>query len=161
MKIEADHTLERFLRQLQRAPSAIMRHVDQAVQRAAILGARDAKRAAPKSLSELANSIRNEQLGLAFHRVLADAPHARHVEEGTGPGGSPPLDILRAWIRTAQIQPREARNVRDLAFLIQRKIRRTGTPAQPYMAPQVDTSRARLLRMLPQAIRQGAEEAAL
>lgn len=159
MNVDLTTSLDRFVAAMQRAPGVVMREVDLAIQRVAIEGADQMKADAPKNSSELTNSIRNDQIGQAFHRVIADAPHAAFVHEGTGPGGSPPLDVLQAWIRTAQIQPRQARNVRDLAFLIQRKIRRAGIRAQPFSENTVTTTQERLQQLLPEAIDRGTREA--
>lgn len=159
MRIRIEHTVDRFILALRRAPEAVEGFVDRTVQRVAIEGARTAKREAPKSLSELVNSIRNEKIGQAFHRIIADAPHARYVEEGTGPGGWPPMEAIRRWIRVQQMQPRQARDERGLAFLIARAIHRRGTKAQPYMEPARQTSQQRLLALLPESARRGVEVA--
>lgn len=159
MKIDVEHNLPELASQMRKAPDVIMRHVDLAVQRAAIEGSRAAKDAAPKFLSTLANSIGTQKLGQGSHRIIARANYARHVEEGAGPGGAPPIEALRRWIRLKGITGRAATSERDLAFLIQRKIRRRGTPAQPFMGPQVESTQDRLLQLLPRAIQAGAEEA--
>ena len=158
MNIELGHSLPRFVELLQRAPGVIMRHVDQAVQRVAIEGTRIMRQDAPKNASELVNSIRNEQLAQAFHAVVATAPHAGYVHDGTPPGSSPPIDALRAWIRTARIRPTQARNTRDLAFLIQRKIRQRGIPARPFSQRTVQTSQDRLRTLIPQAVDRASAE---
>lgn len=158
MKIDLTHTLPRFIQLLQSAPGVIDRHVDAAVQEAAVRGARQMKGDTPKNTSELTNSVRNEQVGRAFHRIIADAPHAAYVHDGIGPGSAPPIDILRAWIRTAQIQPRQARDDRDLAYLIQRKIRRDGIAARPFSRPTVTSTVERLNRLIPQAVARAHRE---
>lgn len=158
MRVELSHTVPRFIELLQRAPGVIMHHVDLAVMRAAIEGTRVMKADAPKNASELVNSIRNTQLGLAFHAVVATAPHAAYVHDGTGPGGAPPIDVLRAWIRTARIRPTQAKDDRGLAFLIQRKIRRFGTPARPFSRRTVETSQQRLAALIPQATQRATRE---
>ena len=159
MNLEITSSVDRLLQALQRAPDVMMRHVDRTIEGIAIKGARQMKGDAPKNTSELTSSIRNQQIGLAFHEIIAAAPHAAYVHDGIGPGASPPLDILRAWIRTAQIRPREARNERDLAFLIQRKIRRDGIPARPFSEPTQTSTQERLRRMLPAAVDSGIREA--
>lgn len=159
MKVEISSTVGRFVEAMAKAPDVMLSRVDQGIRRIAIEGARQMKGDAPKNTSELTNSIRNRQIGLAVHEVIADAPHADFVHEGIGPGSAPPIDILRAWIRTAQIQPRAARNDRDLAFLIQRKIRRDGIPARPFSEPTVASTMGRLQRLLPQAIDAGIKDA--
>jgi len=115
---------------------------------------------APKSLSTLTNSIINERVASLFARIIARAGYAAAVEQGTGPGGSPPLEAIRRWIRVAQITPRNPdMSERDLAFVIRRKIRREGTPAQPFMAPAAETTRQRLARLLPRAAELGVRKA--
>lgn len=159
MRISISHTLPRFLQALRRAPQVTMEEADRAVQRAAIEGTRTAKREAPKAFTELVNSILNEMVGLAFHRIISRARHARYVEEGTGPGGRPPMEVIRRWIRIKQIEPRHARNERDLGFLIARSIERKGIKAQPYMEPARQSSQDRLMALLPEAARRGMEVA--
>jgi len=159
VNIEIRHTIPRFIEAMRRAPDVVMSEVDRVVGRVAIEGAREAKREAPKALSELVNSIRNQQVGLAFHRIVAAAGHARHVEEGTGPGGWPPREAIRRWIRIAGITSRTGADEAGLAFLISRAIARRGTPAQPFMAPARETSIQRLQALLPGALRRGTERA--
>jgi hypothetical protein len=159
VRISISHTLPRFIQALRRAPRVTLEEADRAVQRAAIEGSRTAKREAPKAFSELVNSIRNEQVGLAFHRIISSARHARYVEEGTGPGGRPPPEVIRRWIQVHQIRPKHARDERELGFLIANKIEREGIDKQPYMEPGRQTSQDRLMALLPAAARRGVEVA--
>jgi len=129
------------------------------VQRVAIEAARMGKEDAPKSISELVNSIRNQKIAEAHHQAIADAPHARYVHEGTGPGGTPPIEALRRWARLAQLRPREGGSERDMLFLIARKIRRDGTKAQPFFDRALQTSQQRMLALVPKAARDSIEVA--
>lgn len=160
MKVEIRHTIPRFIEAMRRAPSVVMEEVDRTVGRVAIEGAREAKREAPKAFSELVNSIRNEQIGLAFHRIIAEAAHARAVEEGAEPGRRPPVEEIRRWMNVVGVAANAGNEVRDrIAFMISRSIEREGTPAQPYMAPARETSIARLQSLLPGALARGTERA--
>lgn len=159
MKVTIRHTVDRLAAMLQRAATDLPRATDQAVQRVAIEASRIMRDDAPKSLSELVNSIRNERLAQSFHRSIADAPHAAYVHDGTGPGGAPPIEALRRWARLAQLRPLEGRSERDMLFLIQRKIRRQGTPAQPFTERAIRTSQERMLALVPRAARDSIEVA--
>lgn len=153
------HTMPRFIAAMRRAPDVVMEEVDRVIGRVAIEGAREAKREAPKAFSELTNSIRNEQIGLGFHRIIADAPHAEYREKGSPPQRLPPIDIIRRWIETKRIQPRTPMTIEDLAWLIARAISRRGTKPQPYMEPARQTSIDRLEALLPAAARRATERA--
>ena len=62
-----------------------------------------------------------------------------------------------AWIRRKGITPVFARNQRDLAFLIRRKIARTGTPAQPFMEPAFDAVAPKLHDRLRASVARGID----
>ena len=159
VKVSISHTLPRFIQALRRTPDMTLEEVDRVVGGVAVEGARTAGREAPKAVSTLRDSIIAEKVGEAFWQFRTRVDYARYVEEGTGPGGRPPIEAIRRWIRQHQIQPRQARDERGLAFLIARSIERKGTPAQPFMEPARQTSQQRLMARLPEAARRGMEVA--
>jgi hypothetical protein len=124
--------------------------------------ARTAKEKAPKTQSTLTNSLRSRKLGELDYEVVAGAAHASYVELGTGPGGWPPPQALREWIRTKGVQPRDSSLTEDeLAFLIGRSIHRKGTPEQPFMRPALEEHRDRLQELVAAGAREGLEAAGL
>ena len=157
MSASVRHTVDRLAEQLRRASLQVIRATDRAGQRVAIEAARIGKEDAPKSLSELTNSIRNEQIGVAFHRVIASAAHARYVHDGTTGGGVAPIEVLRRWVRVANIRPRLAISEDEMLYLIQRKIYNEGSKAQPFFNRALRTSRERMLALVPAAARDAIE----
>lgn len=122
-----------------RWPSRAMEAVDAEFSRGAQLIARDMKRGAPKAFSILTNAIRVLRNGMADYSAVAGTDYSVMPETGTGPGGNPPVQALKDWIRVKRITPRDPHmDVDDLAFVIGRSIRRKGTPKQPYAQPALD-----------------------
>lgn len=160
MNFEIRHTIPRFIEAVRRAPGVVFGEVDEMVQRVAIEGANQARNAAPKGRdSTLAGSITPKRLGQMHHAFIAQAGYSRFVEEGTGPGGFPPIEAIRGWMARYGITPRGGQDERSTAFLIARKIFRQGTPAQPFMAPARETSIQRMRASPPEALRRGTERA--
>lgn len=160
MNFEIRHTIPRFIEAMRRAPDVVFGEVDLMVERVAGEGMREARSGAPKGgTSTLTDSITPKRLGQMHHAFIAQAGYSRFVEEGTGPGGFPPIESIRTWMRTVGITPRGGQDERSTAFLIARKIFRQGTPAQPFMAPARETSIQRMQALLPDALRRGTERA--
>ena len=64
------------------------------------------------------------------HKIVYDAPYASAVEYGTSPHWMP-IKPLLGWAR------RRLKNEK-LAYPIQKKIAKKGTPPQPYLRPAMD-----------------------
>ena len=79
--------------------------------------------------------------------VVFDAPHAAVVELGSAPH-TPPLDALIGWVkRKIRLPSRRARSgkrrvkdseARKIAFAIQQKIKKKGTPPRPYLRQAIE-----------------------
>ncbi|MBU2979010.1 HK97-gp10 family putative phage morphogenesis protein [Alteromonas sp. C1M14] len=131
-----------LLNYLQKSLGLIDASTAKILRRAAIEGAREAKRAAPKADSTLTNSIQNKQVSLSHQQIVAGAHYARYVEEGTKRGGWVPDKTLMDWISVKNITPRDSdMSLEELVYLIQTKIFYNGTPAQPYMKPAAEQLR--------------------
>lgn len=159
MKIDVDVRTTRLERALDRAPGVVMRHVDRNLLRGAIEFTGKARRNAAKGRGGLVRMIGFRRLGLADFMLESTAGHARYVEEGTGPGGTPPLLLLLDWMRVRGVAEPGSDDERRKAFLISRSIRKKGTPAQPYMAPALKTMRPRLRDLVRQGGVRGMREA--
>lgn len=61
----------------------------------------------------------------------ANAKHAIYVHEGTKPHW-PPHDPIRQWVHKKLNPP--ADQIDEIAYMVQRKIAREGTKAQPFLA---------------------------
>lgn len=140
---------------LQRLPRAIITEMDAALARGAAEITREARERAPKDTSGLTNSIIPQRVSLLEHHIIAAREYASFQEDGTGPGGWPSLDRIMAWIRRKGITPHAADDDRGLAFLIRRKIRRQGTPAQPFMEPAFDAVAPKLHDRLRASVARG------
>lgn len=124
--------------------------------------AREAKRVAPKAHSTLVQSIKADRRTPFRYRIGPHVDYGRAVEEGTGPGGNPPIKALMDWIRVKRITPdNPVIDERGLARLIRDKIRLNGTPAQPYMAPTAEKMESRVMQLIRDAAQAGMREAGL
>lgn len=74
----------------ERAPAVIERHIDGALARGAGEIAAEARRRAPKSLSQLVGSITSGKVDRLTYEARAGSLHAAYVEHGTGPAAGQP-----------------------------------------------------------------------
>lgn len=125
---------------LARAPQRLAWHVDRALARAAAEIARQMRQDAPKAMSTLTQSIKDEHTGPLEYRVGPHVRYARFIEEGTTGGGRPPDEALRRWLRIKRIKPRTpGMSEDDLVYVIGRAIHARGTRAQPFVEPIADS----------------------
>ncbi len=147
---------------LRQAPAAMQGALGAALDRSAIEVSRLARRLAPKATSLLTNSITWRRTGPLEREVTAGAQYAAAVERGSSPGGMPPVQSIRDWVRAAGVRPRDARmDEDDLAYLIARSIRFRGTRAQPFMEPARRQSERRVQRLLAAGVATGLRRAGL
>lgn len=145
----------RLARALREAPEDITRELDRAIGRGALQVSRTARRLAPKATSLLTNSIGVSRPGRLEALISPAVDYAAAVEEGTGPGGNPPHRSIVDWLTAGNsgISPRNpGDDVDDLAWRIIHKIRREGTPAQPFMGPAVEQEQGDVLRRMDAAV---------
>lgn len=144
-----------LLRQaFRRAPGKLRQEMRLALLRSVQEMARTARRNAPKAHSILTNSIGSSVAadGLSAE-VRATAQYARYVEDGTGPGGRPPIRTMIDWIKIHRITPNQpGMSERDLAFVLSRSIAIRGTPAQPFMLPAFNRHRVATVTRINDAI---------
>ena len=96
-------SLRDFAVQLRKDIRARERRLNNAVKKTARQGAGYVRQYVPKAFEELADSIHVEDLGPGFAAIVADAPHAAAVENGSAPH-TPPLDPLIAWVELRGMQ---------------------------------------------------------
>lgn len=103
---------------------------------------------APVNTGELRASIGIEYSKMGLAAVIGtNAPHAKWIEKGRGPG-FPPLAPILYWVqRKLGIRDKTAKSV---AFLIARKIARVGFKAQPFLGPAYDRAIPRFMERLRQ-----------
>jgi len=144
---------------MQRAPQRMLTNVDNALGRGAIELSRAEREAAPKFRSELANSILYQRVGLLEHLVAARGKsYGPYVEDGTGPGGRPPLAEMEAWIRLKGIQPRTpGMSQRSLAALMRRSIARRGIKSNPFFSRTLEAMLPRFDELLQKAADDGLQ----
>lgn len=156
MRIQISHNAPEVRRAIQKKPAAVRRQVDKKLGRGAQEVAREARRNAPKADSLLTNSVHVFRHGEGDYSVFAGTDYALPVEEGTGPGGSPPDQTLADWVRVKGITPADPdMDMDDLVYVIGRSIRESGTPAQPFMAPALEAKRDRLAQLVRQGTAEG------
>lgn len=144
---------KRLQQAISASPKVLNKHLRLAVLRSVKEMARAAKRKAPKAESTLTNSIHHRMADDLTGLVLVGADYGQMVEEGTGPGGTPPTQDLIDWLRVKRIEPNDPEMSReDLAFVIARSIAINGTPKQPYLQPAFDSGKARAQRRIDRAL---------
>jgi len=162
LRIETRFRGKKVLRAFERAPEVMARNLQRGLSRGAEEVAREASRVAPKAFSTLTQSIKADRDTPFRYSVGPHVDYARAVEEGTGPGGNPPIQTLLDWIQVQRIEPDDpSMDARDLAYVIQDSIRRKGTPAQPYMAPTRDKMQSRVMQLIRDSAQAGLREAGL
>lgn len=138
------------------APSAMDAAIEPALMRGALEVADEARKRAPKDMSTLLNSIRSMRQGPLHYVVAPAARYGRHIEEGTGKGGTPTWSTLTDWVRRKGIRPRHpGMDEHDVVFLILQKIFHRGIRAQPYMAPAAKAKRARVHLLVQEGVERG------
>ena len=109
-------------------------------------------------LGELARSVKREvfsdtDTGRAIGRVFLGSPADQYglfVEVGTRPHFPPPAAI-EGWVRR-RLGVTNDRQARELAFLIGRKIARTGTPGRFLFERALEENEERVVRILEEEI---------
>jgi hypothetical protein len=148
MDIQIIHNAGDIAEAVAKKPEAVLREVDKALERGAIEVSREARRRAPKFRTELTNSIQIDARTLEY-TIRANAGYAAYREQGTGPGGRPPLKEMLDWIRLKRITPADPRmTVRGLAHLLRRSIARKGSQATPFFRPALEAKRDRLTELV-------------
>jgi HK97 gp10 family phage protein len=108
-----------------------------AVKLATQMGASEARKNCPISNGDLRNSIVGEAFmdrqDKATGMIGTTKTYAPYVEFGTK-AHFPPVESLYEWVR----RKLAVKDYKSVAFLIARKISRTGTRPQPFLFPAVD-----------------------
>lgn len=172
IRIESAEVVAAFLR----APEVMAHHIDGGVAAGANAVAVEAKSLAPKSLSQLVNSIIAAQVAPMDWEVKAGVLHAEYVESGTGPAAGrekyyPNPDNLLAYLMTHPKARRFERWKRSDRGRLEQEmtlVRRAqafawwiyqhGTKAQPFMAPAADKKRSAVEGLIRQSVDQGIAE---
>ena len=147
-------------------PDALRRAVERGLERATALLERAVVAAAQSPfgarsgapLGELARSVTREVVsdahsGHAVGRVFLGAPADQYgifVEVGTRPHFPPPAAI-EGWVRR-RLGVTNDRQAREIAFLIGRKIARTGTPGRFLFEQALEENVDRVVRILEEEI---------
>lgn len=158
------------------APAVIERNIDAALARGAGEIAAEAKRRAPKSLSQLVGSISSGKVDRLTYEARAGSLHAAYVEHGTGPAAGLPKyypnpDNLLMYLMTTpaargfeRFKRSDRGRLEQEMILVRRAqafawwIYQHGTKAQPYMAPAVEVKRGACEVYVRQAVDRGINE---
>lgn len=107
---------------------------------------------------DLAKSLKYEvKSGSSFVAVdVSLLDYWYYVEHGRKPGKFPPLNAIERWIRVRRIVPYanngKVPTVRQLAYLIARKIARVGTKPRPIFATSLTETMAAMDAALEEAV---------
>ncbi|WP_067519513.1 HK97 gp10 family phage protein [Endozoicomonas ascidiicola] len=153
---------EQFRRALEQAPETLRKHLKKSVGRGGQEAARELKRNAPKAHSTLVNSIRSARDGELTAIAAPNTDYAAFINNGSQPGGAPPLQALIDWIRVKGITPNNpAHDQRDLAFMIRRSIARNGIKPQPFNDEAAEKITPRIEQLLRQSVTNALAEVGL
>lgn len=97
------------------------------------------------------------EIGEDYYKVsISLADYWKWVENGRGPGKYPPPSVIENWIEIKPVTPSavdgKVPSVKQLTFLISRKIANEGTEAQPFLGPAVEEVLSRYETLIDQAI---------
>ena len=98
------------------------------------------------------------EIGEDYYSVkISLADYWKWVEEGRGPGKYPPPSVIENWVEVKPISPYpgvdgKTPSVKQLTFLISRKIANEGTEPQPFLEPAVEEVLSRYETIIDQAI---------
>ena len=85
----------------------------------------------------------------------------KYIEYGRRPGKMPPLDVIEKWINVRQIIPHSMTlksgktvipSVKQLSFLIARKISRDGIRPRPFFKQSFESAKREFLRIIEEAV---------
>ena len=164
---------------LAKAEGVLHRHIEGGLSQGAQAIADEARERAPKSLSNLWNSILAAPAGPLRHEVRAGVMHAAYVEHGTGPAVGkkkyyPNPDNLfqylmtnvrargfKRWSRSAK--PGKDRGSQELDVWFRSRafawwIYQHGTKPQPFMAPAAEAKRDACTAFVRAAVDAGLKE---
>lgn len=172
IRIDDAKVLEAF----SKAPETMRRHVEGGVQRGAGEIVTEAKTRAPKSLSNLVNSILAAPAGELAWMARAGSAHAVMVEYGSGPSAGkkkyyPNPDNLLQYLMTSpkargfdRFKRSDQGRLEQEMGLVRRAqafawwIYQHGTKAQPFMAPAAEAKRDRCTELVRAAVSKGLLE---
>ena len=153
---------QQFRKALEQAPDALFKQLQRMVSRGGSEAAREQKRRAPKAHSTLVNSIRSIRDADLSAIAAPNVDYAQFVNDGTGPGGAPSLQVIKDWIRVKGITPNNpSHDLDDLAYMISRSIARKGTRAQPFIDKTAEKITPRINSLMQQAVRNSLAEVGL
>jgi hypothetical protein len=128
------------VQQLRQGAALLEANVDAAVERTAIETGRELRREAPKAHTTLTNSITHEQVGHAAYKVGPHVDYASAVVKGSLGGGAVPFQVIFEWVKVKRLSPNQPGwTLKDLAWVIQKKILMRGTPANPFVDRVADS----------------------
>ena len=85
----------------------------------------------------------------------------RYIEYGRRPGKMPPLDVIEKWINVKQIIPHSMTlksgktvipSVKQLSFMIARKIGRDGIRPRPFFKQSFESAKREFLHIIEEAV---------
>ena len=157
-RVVIQHNSDAVAKAIEKRGEDAIAAIDRNLGRGAMEVAREAQRTMPKFRSETVKRTGSSQKAPLEWHVVFDTRHAFYTEEGTGPGGSPPLAEMIDWIRMKGIVPRTpGMTIESLAHVIRDSITATGTEAQPFAGPALEAMRPRLIDLVRQGAMQGLE----
>lgn len=148
--------LDGLARGLREAPGYTDQVLQAAMLEATLLAQREWQENMPRGATGLtAGSIHSDVSSTpagVLGVVGSSQPSAVWVELGTRPH-MPPSEALQPWVK-AVLGIRDPKELRNVAFLVARKIARHGTPAQRPMAQAVEATEGQIIAIFERAAAQ-------
>lgn len=156
MDIIIEHNTAQVANAFAIAPEIMNRNLTQFLRRAANEVAREEKKNAPKSFSNLVNSISANKISDLHYRISTGVKYGFYMEHGTKPY-FPNSTNLVPWIR--QFFKLNEPQAKRLSFVIARSIARKGVHKHPYVEPTVKKMRPRVIELMNAGVQAGLNEA--
>lgn len=138
--------LAEFQRMFKKAPDKVKDEFSAALNKLAVrtqaMAVETARNKKIHSTGNLIQQIKWKKIGQLAYAVISGADYSLFVEEGRKPGKWPPYKPIFEWVqrhyqrfsgfKTKKSKAAQA-DIKNIAFLIQRKIGRKGIKPRPYM----------------------------
>lgn len=160
MHVRIDSNAPAIAAAFDKAPLLAQAGLRKGMARGALELARAMGREQPKATSQMRNATGVEQIDADTWHVGTSMHYGRYTDQGSGPGGWVPDAAMDEWLGLANLSPHDpAMTDADLRYVIQRKIYRDGTPAQPWREPALKQMTPRISQLAHAAVAEAMQRA--
>jgi len=140
---------DEFVEISRKYPEVARQYSNTAIRRTVIILQGDSIKNAPIDTGNLRGKTK-VNFGDWWGSVKSDTEYAAAVHEGQA-AHFPPSSALEGWVRR-KFGVKNEKQVKQIAFLIARKISKSGVKSKPYMAKAIDDNNARIDKIFEEAL---------